>query len=77
MNKATCPVCNKQLELYAFDHFHHIGKYIVYYDDDRDSKAESLTTVVYNNGGSVIIFLDLKGFVYLDEQRIETYLLLK
>jgi hypothetical protein len=73
MNNATCPICHKQVPLFSCNHPHTIGRYIIYYDDDRE--YDTLHTCVYADDKLFDRILDLKGFVYLDEARIYARLL--
>jgi len=67
----NCPICNKIIK---HDHHctHDLPPYTIWYDNCIDG----LTTVeIYKPGEGRL--LTLKGFVYLDKERIEKLLLLK
>jgi len=82
MTQAICPVCNNDIAKHK-THCHKIGQYAVYYDNLLMNSycREELTTSVHDhrsqNSGKTPLLFTLVGLIFLDEKRIETYLLLK
>jgi hypothetical protein len=75
---SKCPICNEEINRNKI-HAHDIGSYRVYYDnhpfiDGKWTSVHDHTNGVYER---TPLILSLRGLVFLDERRIETYLLLK